>query len=85
VLAVILKITNSDYGFIGTVMLDDVGVRDLKNYAATNVISDEAARKFYQEKGVDRLEVSNLNTLFGYTITTSEVVISNDPTHDNCN
>ena len=77
----VLEITESGYGFIGEVFIRN-GAPMLKTYAITNISwNDETAAlyKKYEDLG---MEFTNLNTLFGYTMRTGEMVISNDPVHD---
>jgi PAS domain S-box-containing protein len=77
----VLELTGSEYGFIGEIVIRD-NAPILKTFAITNISWDEestALYKKYQERG---MEFTNLDTLFGYTIRTGEVVISNDPTND---
>ncbi|MBD3612878.1 MAG: PAS domain S-box protein [Hydrogenovibrio crunogenus] len=78
----ILKLTKSEYGFIGEVLHDADGQSYLKTHALTNIAWNEETRKFYDENAPEGLEFRNLNTLFGHAITTQHVVISNDPKQD---
>lgn len=78
----ILKLTKSEYGFIGEVLKDDKGQNYLKTHALTNIAWNEETRKFYDENAPDGLEFRNLSTLFGSAIHTERVVISNDPVND---
>lgn len=78
----ILKLTKSEYGFIGEVLEDADGRSYLKTHALTNIAWNEETRKFYDENAPEGLEFRNLNTLFGHAITTQCVVISNDPKQD---
>ena len=80
-LAKMLYITNSEYGFIGETLLRD-GKPYLKIYAITDASWDEETSNQYQNNEQDGMEFTNLNTLFGYTIKTGEPVISNDPVND---
>lgn len=79
-----LRVTDSEYGFIGVVSEGPV----LRILAHEGLIWDqevnrpfyEKALQTYQEKGY--LEFTNLRNLFGSVITQSSPVISNDPDHD---
>ena len=80
-LAKMLHVTNSEYGFIGEILHRD-GKPYLKTYAITDISWDEETRNLYQKYEQVGMEFTNLNTLFGYTIRTGEPVISNDPVND---
>jgi PAS domain S-box-containing protein len=82
ILSDLLNITDGEYGFIGEVFNDEVGQPYLKTYALTNISWDAETKKFYDDHAPSGLEFRNLNTLFGYALKHKEVVISNDPLHD---
>jgi PAS domain S-box-containing protein len=77
-----LRLTESEYGFIGEVLKKQNGEPYLKTYAITNIAWDEKSRSFYEEFAPKGMEFTNLNTLFGHVMTSGEVVISNDPVSD---
>ncbi len=79
-LSSLLTLGESEYGFIGEVLRKDDGVPFLKTHAITNIAWDSETRKFYKENVRNGLEFLNLNTLFGYTIRTGDMLISNSPT-----
>jgi len=81
-LAELLQIMDSEYGFIGEILIDDAQQRYLKTFALTNIAWDDATRDFYQQHAPTGLEFRNLNTLFGTAIRTGEVVIANEPPTD---
>jgi diguanylate cyclase (GGDEF)-like protein/PAS domain S-box-containing protein len=66
----LLNITGSTYGFIGSVAYDPEGLPYLTIYAIN------------EAHALDALEYRNLNTLFGRTLKTKNVVISNHPSKD---
>jgi PAS domain S-box-containing protein len=78
----ILRLTGSEYGFIGEVLKKQNGEPYLKTYAITNIAWDEKTRSFYEEFAPNGMEFTNLNTLFGKVMTSGEVVIANDPSSD---
>ncbi|ODA44412.1 sensory box histidine kinase/response regulator [Thermodesulfovibrio sp. N1] len=78
----ILAITDSEYGFIGEVLLTPNGQPYLKTHAITNISWDDETRRLYEEKASEGFEFYNLKTLFGATLTSGDVVISNDPLND---
>jgi len=81
-LSVLLEVSESEYGFIGDVYYDDNDQPYLKTYAITNIAWNEETRKFYEENAPEGLVFTNLDTLFGYVMTSQEIVISNDPAND---
>ena len=81
-LAALLKLTESEYGFIGQVLHKKDGTAYLKNFATTDVSWNEPTRKFYKENAPEGLEFFNLKSIFGAVITTGEPVIANDPAND---
>jgi diguanylate cyclase (GGDEF)-like protein/PAS domain S-box-containing protein len=78
----LLDITNSEYGFIGEILQREDHTPYLKTFAITNIAWNHETRKFYKENVLKGLEFYNLDTLFGITIRTGEVVISNNPAED---
>lgn len=81
-LADILLLTGSEYGFIGEVLRSPAGEPYLKTYSITNIAWDDATRAFYEANVAKGMEFSNLKTLFGAALTSGEPVISNQPAHD---
>jgi len=81
-LALLLKETESEYGFIGEILRRPDGTPYLKAHAITNIAWDDATRDFYEKNAPTGLEFSNLATLFGAVITTGKPVIANTPAAD---
>jgi PAS domain S-box-containing protein len=81
-LAALLRLTESEYGFIGEVFFEVDGTPYLKTHAITNIAWDEETRAFYEENARSGLEFRALENLFGTVITTGETVISNAPGED---
>lgn len=81
-LAIILRETESQYGFVGEVLLDPTGQRYLRTHALTDISWDELTRKLYEDNVAKGLEFRNLKTLFGEVLRTGAPVISNDPGAD---
>ena len=75
----VLSMTNSEYGFIGSILTDEKGSPYLKTYAITNVAWNEQTQRFYEENVETGLEFRNLDSLFGHTIRTGEAVLTNNP------
>jgi signal transduction histidine kinase/CheY-like chemotaxis protein len=78
----ILKLTESEYGFIGEVLETPEGRPYLKTYALTNISWNEETLAFYREQAPKGMEFRNLDTLFGAVLKTSRLVIANDPAND---
>ena len=81
-LADILKLTKSEYGFIGEVRYKADGAPYLKTYAITNIAWSDDTRAFYAANAPKGMEFYNLNTLFGAALTSGEPVIANAPYQD---
>ncbi len=81
-LADILKLTKSEYGFIGEVRYKADGAPYLKTYAITNIAWSDDTRAFYAAHAPKGMEFYNLNTLFGAALTSGEPVIANAPYQD---
>jgi len=81
-LATLLDITGSAYGFVGEIRSGDDGAPFLKAHALTNIAWNEETRRLYAENAGQGLEFRNLNTLFGAAITTGKPVIANNPPTD---
>ena len=78
----IIELTNSEYGFIGRIEHDADDQPYLISYAVTNIAWNEWSRDVYEEFKDGGLEFHNLETLFGVTLSTGEMVIANDAPHD---
>ncbi|HNJ76275.1 MAG TPA: PAS domain S-box protein [Azospira sp.] len=81
-LADLLRLAESEYGFIGEILQDAAGQPYLKTHAITNLAWDDASRRYYDEHAAQGLEFHNLKTLFGAAIVSGEPVIANDPPND---
>ena len=82
-LLVLLRFTQSEYGFIGEVLHDPDGAPYLKTNALTNIAWTDELRELYAKHTLQGgLEFRNLQTLFGRVMTTLEPVISNHPEAD---
>jgi PAS domain S-box-containing protein len=81
-LATLLQVTQSAYGFVGDIHHDEAGKPYLKAHAVTNIAWNEETRRLYAEGAVQGLEFRNLDTLIGAAITSGAPVIANDPATD---
>lgn len=75
-----LRVTKSEYGFVGEVFHD--GADYLRTHAITNIAWDDSTRALYARQADEGFVFRNLDTLFGHVIRTGEVVVSNDPPSD---
>ncbi|WP_245812785.1 ATP-binding protein [Belliella buryatensis] len=78
----ILEITGSQFGFIGEVFYDDLKAPYLKTHAITNIAWSKESEQFFQENYKTGLIFRNLDTLFGRSLSTGELVIANDVKSD---
>ena len=81
-LAALLVVTHSEYGFVGEVLYDMHDQPYLKTHAITNIAWDEHTRRMHDEQVDTGLEFRNTRTLFGHALLTGETVIANDPRND---
>ena len=77
----VLKVTGSEYGFIGEVFMND-GATALRTYAITDISWNDETRELYKKYEEKGMVFTNHNTLFGYTLKTGESVITNNPADD---
>ena len=80
-LANVLKISNSGYGFIGEALRTEKGELYLKTHAITNIAWNQETRELYERSALN-LEFYKLNPLFGEVLNTGQPVIANDPYTD---
>ena len=78
----IIEISKSEYGFLGEILHDDSGAPYLKTHAITDIAWNDEIRDYYQKYVEKGIEFRNLNTLFGVTLQTQGLVISNDSQND---
>jgi len=81
-LAHLLKVSDSEYGFIGEVLRTADGNPYLNSHAITNIAWDGPTRQFYDDNIATGLTFTNLKTLFGHVMTTGKSVLSNLPADD---
>jgi signal transduction histidine kinase len=80
-LANLLTLTNSEYGFIGEVLYKDE-LPYLKTHAITDIAWSDETRALYNDNVDSGLEFTNLETLFGAALKSGELVIANNPLED---
>lgn len=79
ILSKILELSESEYGFVGEILHDENKTPYLKTRAISNIAWNDETKKFYEDNKPEGLEFKNLDTLFGHTIKTGELVITNEP------
>ena len=78
----LLRLTESEYGFIGEVFYNNTGQPYIQSYATTNISWSKETRELYDKTEKQGLTFSKLNTLYGEILKTGKYVISNDPAND---
>ena len=78
----LLKLTESEHCFTGSVLNDPEGRPYLLIHALTDMSWDSKSRELYKKSLTKRLEFHDLDNLFGSVITSGEAVISNTPATD---
>ncbi|HRK39373.1 MAG TPA: PAS-domain containing protein [Burkholderiaceae bacterium] len=81
-LADLLALTHSAFGFVGEVFYDAPDAPWLQVHAITNLAWDEDSRVAYADVNGPGMAFRNLNTLFGAALVTGEPVLSNSPAAD---
>ena len=72
-LAMLLELTDSEYGFIAEVLLNE-NVPYLKTRAITNIALNEETRALFDRQADEGLEFYKLSTLYGAVLTTGNTV-----------
>ncbi|MDQ3000178.1 MAG: PAS domain S-box protein [Fibrobacterota bacterium] len=78
----ILRLTSSEYAFVGEVLQAPDGHPYLKVHDISHIARDEATRAFFEGHAPAGLEFHNLNNLFGRAILDKKPVIANIPRQD---
>jgi|GEM_PF-5040041 len=78
----IIAFTDSEFGFIGDILVDDDGSDYLKCYAFSNIAWNDESRQFYEENKEKGFVFKKLDNLFGKVITDRSAIISNNPAVD---
>lgn len=81
-LANLLAISESEYGFTGSVVKKPEGLPYLMVHALSDISWDEESRQLFEKARKKGLEFHNLDNLFGAAVTGGKPVISNDPASD---
>ena len=78
----LLELTDSEYGFTAELLFSEDEKPYLKTHSMTNIAWNDETRSLYEKFSEDGFEFHDLDNLFGYVITTGELVISNDAASD---
>ncbi len=78
----VVKLTGSEFGFIGEVGYSDEEDPYLNMIAMTNIAWDKASRTAYANHKTQGMKFTNLNSLFGAALTSGKPIISNNPSSD---
>jgi signal transduction histidine kinase len=81
-LALLLAQTESSFGFIGEILLDEHGAPYLQTGAITDLPWSDGSRDLYPRPENGRMAFRNPNTLFGEVWRRREIVIANSPDKD---
>lgn len=75
----LISFTKSEFGFIGDILCSNEGNPYLKTRAITNIAWCDETNNLYEKYRKAGMEFHNLDTLFGYSIRTGKIVITNAP------
>jgi diguanylate cyclase (GGDEF)-like protein/PAS domain S-box-containing protein len=79
----LLNLSDSQYGFIGEVLINEAGQPYLKTHVySSNIVWDANTRHLYENTLQSGLEFHNLNSLIGAVMTSGKAVLTNDARHD---
>jgi diguanylate cyclase (GGDEF)-like protein len=78
----VIGLTGSAFGFLGRIERDPDGTPFLHSLAITDIAWNEWSRQVFDDFAADGLEFRNLQSLFGVTVATGQVVVSDDPATD---
>ena len=81
-LRTVIALSGSEFGFLGRIEHDDEGAPFLLSLAITDIAWNEWSRQVFDEFAVDGLQFRNLDSLFGVTVATGDLVVSDDPATD---
>ncbi|MBF0553323.1 MAG: GAF domain-containing protein, partial [Nitrospirae bacterium] len=81
-LAMLLSLTNSEFGIIGEVLTGGNGKEYLNTFAVSNIAWNEQTSKLFDENMENGFKFHNMDNLIGSIIKTGKAVISSDPSND---
>ena len=74
-----MEVTESKFGFLGEIKVNDQGEKYLKTFSLTNISWSDETRELYAKMSRSGFEFANLNTLFGQVIKTGKPLLTNAP------
>lgn len=74
-----LDVTHSEYGFIGTMHHDSDGSPWIQSEAISDIAQGQALKELFESPLSEEPPLRDLKTLFGETLRTGELLISNTP------
>jgi PAS domain S-box-containing protein len=78
----LLKLTKSEYGFIGEILFNPAGEPYFKTKALTNITWNDETQEFFKKNAPDGMEFYNTKTFFNQVMITGKPVIANYPPND---
>ena len=78
----LLSLTQSEFGFIGELRVDENGTKTLKNFSASDISWDQDSKALYEKVLTEGFAFTNLDNLFGAVVSSERVIISNDGDRD---
>ena len=78
----IIKLTDSEYGFIGEVKYNNDQLPYIVSYATSNISWNEQTRALFEQTNGHGMVFSKLDSLYGAVLTSTKHVISNRPASD---
>lgn len=78
----LIRLSKSSFGFIGEIVLDELGEPYLKSHATSNIAWNQETLDLYQQNVATGMEFRNTDTIFGRVIKTGKLYISNSPHND---
>lgn len=82
VLAKFVQLTQSEYGFIGEVIVGGNRKQYVKMRVISNLLGKEDMQTFRKHHAPENMEFHNIHTLFGTVLQTKKPTIANDPLND---
>ena len=78
----VIALSGSQFGFLGRSEHEEDGTPFLHSLAITDIAWNEWSRQVFDDFASDGLEFRNLDSLFGVTVATGDLVVSDDPATD---
>lgn len=78
----VIALSGSQFGFLGRIEREQDGTPYLHSLAITDIAWNEWSRQVFDDFASDGLQFRNLDSLFGVTVATGALVVSDDPAAD---